>query len=170
MVERHLIVDRMKFSYEGLFNSAELYNVISSWFFEKGWDWYEKLNQEQVTSKGKQIRIVFEPWKNISDYYKLVILIKLNLLDVKEVEIEKEGEKLRLNHGAVRMTYDGYVISDRNNEWTKKPFTWFLSFIIEKYFFRNHFQKAEDWVKSDVDDLHHKVKNYLNVYKYQYQM
>lgn len=169
MGERHLIIDHLKFSYEGLFNAAELYNVISSFFFEKGYDWYEKLNQEQVTPEGKQVHLVFEPWKNISDYYKLIIRITLNLTDIKDVEVEKEKEMLTVNQGLVRITFDGYVLSDRHGEWTSKPLYWFLSVIFEKYFFKDHLAKAETWLKNDVDDLHDKIKNYLNVFKYSYQ-
>ena len=88
MAERHLIVDNLKFSYEGLFNSAELYNLISGWFFDKSWDWYEKINEEQVIPSGKQITILLEPWKNITDYYKLVIRLKLNFIDIQDVQIE----------------------------------------------------------------------------------
>ena len=51
MVERVLIVDHLKFSYEGLFNASELYSLISGWFFEKGWDWYEKMNDEIITPR-----------------------------------------------------------------------------------------------------------------------
>ena len=72
MVERDLVIDHLKFSYEGLFNASELYNLISNWFYDKGWDWYERMNQEQITSAGKQIKLVLEPWKCVSDYYKLV--------------------------------------------------------------------------------------------------
>ncbi|MBI2146467.1 hypothetical protein HYU22_03945 [Candidatus Woesearchaeota archaeon] len=168
MAERRLIVDHLKFSYEGLFNASELYSVISTWFFEKGWDWHEKINQEQVTPDGKQIRIVLEPWKSSTDYYKLVMHIKLNCTDVKDVDVEHEGKTLRLNQGLVRITFDGYVVSDRKHYWSKKPFLWFLSVLSQKYFFSDHFAKLEDWIKSDVDDLHTKIKNYLNVFKYTY--
>ncbi|MBI2662278.1 hypothetical protein HYX11_02355 [Candidatus Woesearchaeota archaeon] len=169
MSERTLVVDHLKLSYEGLFNASELYNIISSWFYEKGWDWYEKMNQELVTPSGKQIRWLFEPWKNISDYYKLVMAIKIHILDVKQVEVEHEGQKIKLDHGVIRITFDGYVVSDRKGKWTNKPFTWFLSIIFEKYFFREHYSKFELWIKSDVDDLHQKIKSYLNVFKYTYQ-
>ena len=67
------------------------------------------------------------------------------------------------------MTYDGYVVSDRKEKWQQKPFYWFLSYVLEKYFFRQHFTKAKTWLESDIDDLHTKVKNYLNVFKYTYQ-
>lgn len=169
MGERHLIIDHLKFSYEGLFNASELYDLISGWFYEKSWDWYERINQEQVTSTGKQIRIVLEPWKSVSDYYKLIIHCKIHMADVKEVEVEHNGEKLKLNQGVIKMTFDGYVVSDRKGQWKDKPLWWFLSFVLEKYFFREHFLKFETWLKSDVDDLYHKIKNYLNVFKYTYQ-
>lgn len=168
MPERTLVVDHLKFSYEGLFNSSELYNLIASFFFEKGWDWQEKINQEIITAQGKQIRIVLEPWKSSSDYYKLIIAIKLHMIDVKEVEVELNGEKLRLNHGIVRITFDGYVVSDRKGKWKRKPTFWLLALILEKYFFRHHYEKFETWLKSDIDDLYSKIKNYLNVFKYTY--
>ncbi len=159
----------MKFSYEGLFSVKELYSVISGWFFEKGWDWHEYVNEEQITPTGKQIRLVVEPWKSSSDYYKLVIKIKAHFIDVKEVEVEKKEEKLKLDHGVVRMTFDAWILSDRHEVWSKKPFTWFLTVIMDKYFFRNHLDKMRKWLESDVDDLHDKIKTYLNVFKYTYQ-
>ncbi len=168
MTERTLVIDHLKFSYEGLFNAAELYNLLSSWFFEKGWDWYEKMNQEQVTKSGRQIQILLEPWKSASDYYQLGMRIKLHMIDVKEVEVEHQNETLHLNHGVVRMTLDGFVVSDRKKEWSKTPMLWFLSYFMERYFFRHHYGKMERWIKSDVEDLHEKIKNYLNVFKYTY--
>jgi hypothetical protein len=169
MAERTLIIDHLKFSYEGLFNFTEFYQLIQDFFYEKGWDWYEKLNQEQVTSSGKQIKILFEPWKSVSDYYKLQTAIRLHITDMKEVEVEHKNESLRLNQGVIRITFDGYVLSDRHGKWTTKPFFWFLSILFNKYVFKDHFEKFATWIKSDIDDLHGKIKNYLNVFKYTYQ-
>ncbi len=168
MAERTLVIDHLKFSYEGFFNADELYAVISTFFFEKGWDWYEKINQEQVTSNGKQIRLVFLPWKSSTDYYKLKVEINLQMLDVRDVEVEKNGKKLMVQHGQIRMVIDGFVVSDRKNKWTNTPLNWFLSFMFERYFFSRHYAKLEAWLKSDVDDLYNKIKNYLNVCKYTY--
>ena len=168
MPERYLIVDRLKLSYEGLFNADELYSLISQFFYEKGWDWYEKMNQTVVTPSGKHIRMVFEPWKNVSDYHKLAVAIKLNIVDLKGLEVQHEGKSIRTNQGIVRMIFDGYVISDRKGKWAHKPLYWFMGILFEKYFFRHHYQKAEAWIKSDVEDLHQKIKSYLNSFKYTY--
>ncbi len=168
MGERRLIIDHLKFSYEGLFNVEELHTLISSWFFEKGWDWYEKMNQELVTPEGRQIYIILEPWKSVSEYYKLMMHIKINLVNAREVEVEQNGEVLKLSQGVVRITFDGYVMSDRRGEWTTKPFYWFLGILSDRYFFKDHFARFETWLKSDVDDLYDRIKNYLNVFKYSY--
>ncbi len=168
-MDRRLVVDHLKLNYEGLFNAAEVYNVISSWFFEKGWDWYERINDEQVTPNGKFMRLVLEPWKSTTEFYKLMMKLKVHMSEVKEVEVDHEGETLRMHHGIIHITFDGYVASDRQGEWVNKPLTWFLTIILEKYFFRSHSAKLDTWIKSDVDDLHHKIKNYLNMFKYTYQ-
>ncbi len=169
MAERRLVVDHLKLKYEGLFNLTELYNLISTWFYDKGWDWYERINQELITEEGKQVRIILEPWKNVSDYYKLAVSIKLHFTDVQDVEVNFQGRDLRLNKGLIHITFDGYVISDRKGQWQDSVFKWFLSIIADKYFFRNHFSKFEAWIKSDVEDLHDKIKSYLNLFGYSYR-
>ncbi|MEK6951233.1 MAG: hypothetical protein AABX13_05930 [Nanoarchaeota archaeon] len=169
MGERRLVIDHLKFSYDGLFNVNELYSVISGWFFEKGYDWHEHMNQELVTTEGRQVRLILEPWKSVTQFYKLIVNIHLNLIDLKGVEVEHKGQTVQLSQGTVRMTIDGYVMSDRSGAWTRKPLYWFFTMVGQKYFFRDHFARMEAWLKSDVDDMYNKVKNYLNVMKYTYQ-
>ncbi|HLC52328.1 MAG TPA: hypothetical protein VJI98_03750 [Candidatus Nanoarchaeia archaeon] len=168
-MEKHLVIDHVKFSYEGLFNPAELYNVVAQWFYDKGWDWWEKKNQEMSLPSGKQIYLILEPWKSVSDYYKLQLKLKIIMIDMKEVEVEHDGKPVKLMQGVVRMTIDGWLLSDREKKWNNQPILWFLSFVLEKYFFKRHFEKFVTWLKSDADDVYTHVKNYLNTFKYTYQ-
>ena len=168
MAERRLVVDQLKFSYEGIFNSSELYSLITSWFYEKGYDWFEKVNQEQITPSGKQIRLVLEPWKGITDFYKIVIKMKINFIDIKDIDVEHEGQILRLSQGVVKIIFDAYVISDWRGQWTNNPFQWFLTVLRDRYFFTNHYKKMENWVENDLQDLHKQITSYLNVFKYNY--
>lgn len=169
MAERHLIVDHLKLSYTGFMNVSELYALISSWFYEKGWDWYEKLNEEQVLPSGKQFQLAVEPFRNITDYYALVIALKLNIADVQNVSVEHDGKKLQVQQGTLHITFDGYVVSDRKGKWQAKPFWWLLGMVLEKYFFREHYAKAERWLKDDVEDLHGRLKKFLNTFQYTYR-
>ena len=169
MGEVTLVVDHLKFRYEGLFNAAEIFNVISSFFFEKGYDWFEDMNEELITPEGKQLRMVLAPSKSTSDFYKIKAKIKVIMTNVKDVEVEHDGKTLRLNQGVVKMIIDGFVQSDRSGAWTKSPFYWFLTILGQKYFFKNHFQKMETWIISDLDDMHQQLKTYMNTFKYTYQ-
>ena len=169
MTERTLVVDQLKFNYQGLFSASELYKLIDGWFYEKGWDKNEFMNEELVTPAGRTMRIVLEPWKTITDYFKLIIQVKINIHDLKDVEIEKDNKKIKINQGEIHIIFNGYVLSDRQGMWSSKPIWWFLNIIFNKYFFKDNFGRAERWVLSDVDDLYQKVKSFLNVYKYQFE-
>lgn len=169
MPEQYIVVDRLKLGYEGLFKASELYNLIVFWFRERGYEWFEGMNQEEVTPQGRQIKIIMQPGRKASDYYRLSIRVRLHMLDVKEVEVEDKGQTLNVNHGVVRIIIDGYLLTDRKGKWATKPFLWFLSIIFDQYLFRPHFSKFETWVQNDVDDLHHKIKEYLNVSKYTFK-
>jgi len=168
MSERRLVVDQLKFSYEGLFNASELYNLISSWFYDRNWDWYEKINQELITSSGKQIRIILEPYKNYSDYYRGIIRIKLHFTDLKDIDVEHEGQTLRLTQGMLKIIIDGYVVADRKDKWEHKPLYWLISLLNDMYFSRHHYAKFERWVESDIEDLTGKVKGYLNSFNHEF--
>lgn len=168
-MERYLVIDHLKFTYEGLCNAPEIFTLIQEWFYEKGWDWHEKTNQETTTPEGKQLYLVLEPYKNVSDYYRLMIKISLNFINLKDVEVELEGKNVKSQQGVIRMVIDGYVFGDRKKQWDSKPLYWFLGLILEKYFYREHFKRFELWLKNDVDDLYDRIKNYLNTYKYTYQ-
>ena len=87
------------------------------------------------------------------------------MTDLKEVEVEHEGQNLKLNQGMLKITFDGYVVSDRKGKWSGKPTHWLLSILMEKYFYRNHLAKFETWMKADIEDLMYKIKSFLNVYK-----
>ncbi|MBS3165913.1 hypothetical protein J4444_02210 [Candidatus Woesearchaeota archaeon] len=169
MAGRVLVVDHLKLSYEGLFNAGEVYSVISTFFFEKGYDWREELNEEQITSEGKQVALILRPWKQYSDYFKSEMAIRVNFLNLKEVEVEREGETLKLQHGLVRIRFDGYIIADRSNEWNTTPIRWAFNFLANLYFYSGPRRAMVTWVKADVNDLHNKIKNYLNVFKYHYE-
>ena len=41
--------------------------------------------------------------------------------------------------------------------------------INDKYFFNHHYLKAERWIESDVEDLHQKIKTYMNSFNYRIQ-
>ena len=165
MSEIRLVIDQTKLTYEGIFNLKGLYEMITQFFYEKGGDYEEKLNTEQIFPHGRNIKIELAPYKNITDYFKLIYRIRIYGTGIKNVELEQDGAKIPLNDGKLMIIIDGYIMSDRYRKWEHKPIQWFFRALADKYIFKGHYLKAEQWLMSDVDDLYLRLKSFLNVYR-----
>jgi len=167
MAEKKLVVDQMKLNYEGIFDLNGLYRTIDAWFYEKGYDRYEQKNYEQVLPTGKDIEIELLPWKKTTDYFKNILRIRMKFVNVKDVEIEKQGVKLKLQQGRIMMIFDAYLESDYEHKWDEKPMFFFIRTLFDKYIFKGYFAKAEKWVINDLFDIHGRIQRFLNLYRYE---
>lgn len=166
MTEKKLVIDQLRLNYEGLFSLNELYRTVSSWFYEHGYDYYEKKNVEQVTPTGKDIEIELRPWKKLTDYAKKELKIRMFLKDVKMVEVEKEGVKLKLNQGNIQMIFDAYLITDYEDRWENKPLFFFIRTLVDKYVYKFYTDRFEGDLVDDVHQVHQHVKAHLNLFRY----
>ena len=166
MPEREVVVDKLRLTYEGLFSMLDLYKMIDEWFRWKGYDKRENKNIEIVKPEGKYLELEIEPWKKVTDYAKNVIKIRMQVTGLKEVEVEKENTKLKLNQGRVHFVFDGYLETDYESRWEGKPIFYFIRTVFDKYFYKPFTSGFEKGVKEDVMHLHGQIKAFLNLYKY----
>ncbi len=166
MSEREVVVDKLRLTYEGLFSVAGLYKMMDEWFRAKHYDKRENKSIEIVKPEGKFIEIEFEPWKKVTDYAKNVIKIRVQMFDVKEVEVEKDHTKLKLNQGKVHFVFDGLLETDYESRWEGQPIFYFIRTIFDKYFYRPFTAGFERGVKEDVMHLHSQINAFLNLYKF----
>ena len=167
MSEKKLIIDQLKLTYEGIFDLNGLYRMIDAWFYEKGYDKWELKNYEQVLPTGKDIEIELQPWKKTTDYFKNTIRVRFKAVNVKDVEIEREGVKLRVNQGKLMMIFDAYLESDYDNKWESKPMFFFIRTLFDKYVFVGYYNKLKKWMINDTHDLHSRIQKYLNLHRYE---
>jgi hypothetical protein len=166
MSEKKLVIDQLKLAYEGPMDVKGLFRMIDSFFYEKGYNKWEVKNAEQALSSGKTIEIEIEPWKFTTDYFCNIIKIRMNFTDLKDIEVEKEGRKVKVQNGKVMMIIDGYFLSDYENKWEKKAWMMFIRTIYDKYIFAKQFAYFERWLVNDVYDVHSRIQSYLNLYRY----
>lgn len=162
MSNKKIVVDQLKFTYEGLFDFSELYALITAFFQEKGYDRREQLSKEQRTRNGKQIKIELKPKKNINEY--TAIRQKLNIVghNIKKVQIEKNGSKQKIDKGKIKFTLDGILITDRDDQWSHTPFMWFIRQMMDKYILGDHHIKAEKILLNDIEQFQSEIESYLN--------
>jgi len=165
MPEREVIIDKYRVTYEGLFNALDLYTIIDEFLEDKGYDKREKKNIERVTKDGKYIELWLEPWKKLTDYAKSVILVRIIMSEVKEVEIEKEGVKVKMNQGKIQFVFDAYLETDYENRWEMKPIFFFLRTIFDKFIFKSYMIGYRNEIRSDANQLIVTIRSYLNLYR-----
>ena len=168
MSERRLVVDHMRLKYEGLFDLFEFYKLIDNWFREKAFDKRELRNQEHVRPDGKYVELILMPWKKISDYARHVIRIELRVFNLKDVVIERDGNRIKANQGKVDIIIDGYLDTDHEDRWEQKPFYFFMRTLFDKFVYRTYSTQYEELLIENVSQLHTLMKSFLNLYKYQF--
>lgn len=166
MAERELIVDHLRVEYEGLFDATELYRLIDLFFRDKGYDKRDLKNIEKVRPEGKYVEIELMPWKKTTDYFKNEIKIRIIMQNLKEVEVEKDGRKIRLNQGKLNIVFDGYFTTDYEHRWEQKPSYFFIRTLFDKFFFSSYTDKYKGVLVHDTNTLITDIKTFLNLYRY----
>ena len=166
MAERQIIVDHLRLVYEGLFDITQLYTLINEWMREKGYDKKERKNVESITPNGKYLELELEPWKKITDYAKFVLKLRIIMKDIKDVEVERDGSKVKLNQGHITIVFDGYFETDYENRWEQKPTFFFIRTLFDKFVFKPYTERFKGRLIGEVNELHSLVKGFLNLYRY----
>jgi len=166
MVERRIIVDAVKVGYNGLFDATELYKLVDYYFRERAYTKHELRNFEHVYPSGKQIEIIIEPYRKITDYAKYVIRVIIIMGNVKEVTVEQDKKKVKLNQGEVEVQFDGYLELDYEHRWEKKPMFYFIRAVFDQYVYKINNERYEAGLVTEVNDLRDQVKAFLNLHRY----
>jgi len=166
MAERLTIVDHERLNYEGLFNAKELFATMQVWATDRGYWLIEKKHGEALKPEGKYVDMDFEPFKKFTDYAKSVIKIRAQFHEVKDVIIERDGKKHRMQEGKIFFIFDGILETDYEHYWETKPVFYFLRTLFEKYVYSPFISGFERGVKEDAMALKNQIKSFLNLTKY----
>ncbi len=165
MAERELLVEN-KLSYEGLFSAKELIKLIDNFFREKGYDKREIKNAEKVTPEGKFVELEIMPWKKVTDYAKNEIWMRIIMENIKEVEVEKNGVKAKLNQGTIKILFYGYLTTDYENRWEQKPMFFFIRTLFDKFFLKQYVDEFKRNLIGDMSLIKSQIEGFLNLYRY----
>jgi len=159
-------VDGLELAYKGVFDARELYKIIDLWYREKAYTKHEIKNYENVYADGKEIEVQKEPYRKISDYAKYVIRTHLFLDGVQEIVVEREGARVRMNKGNIKIILTGYLEYDYEHRWEKKPLFYFLRAVFDQFVYKVNSDKFEAGLVEEVNQLHTICKSFLNLYRY----
>jgi hypothetical protein len=146
-----------------IFDFGELYGFIYTWFIDEDYKFQEDQYSEKVTPKGKEVEIDWTAKKKISDYFRFAFKIKWRILGLKDVEVEKDGAKVKMNKGSLEIKITAVLEKDYENNWEKSPFLKFLRNIYNKYVIRGRIDLYEEKIYSQADDILAEIKAFLSL-------
>lgn len=167
MSEKKILVNGLQFEYKGVFDFAELLNVIYRSIEERGYIKQEKKHEEYVRPEGKEIFLELRPNKKKTEYFSLMIKIRITMKKVKEITLEIDGVPRLLNQAEINIRFDCWTTTDYEGRWMNKPWYYFFRALIDKYVYK--FPMDESFFGEGVEDTRHiyeQIRSHLGLYKF----
>jgi hypothetical protein len=143
---------------KGVFNLEKLYDEMRSWVDENKYSFNEKEHTEKHGDKGKEIVLVWEVEREITDY--LMYEIKVNFL-LKGINKVSEG----LVSGFVKITFTANVVSDYKNKFGKSKFSEWLSKLYKEYLIKSEIKRHQDKLQKELTDFQDITKEVLEFHR-----
>ncbi|MEK6873329.1 MAG: hypothetical protein AABW91_00640 [Nanoarchaeota archaeon] len=162
MVEKDKIITE-KVKRSGIFNFKDVYQFTHRWFIEEGYDVEEQRYVETVTGDSKDVEIKWIATKKVSDYFKNEVKSEWRILGMVDVEVEREGKKIKANKGSFEVKFTGNLLKDYEGSWERSPMMKFLRGIYDKYLIEARVKQREQKVVDDVEEILEQVKAFLTI-------
>ncbi len=152
--------------WKGIFPFSEFYKFCHRWLTEEtglGIFSEDKYSEKLVPGNAKEIDIEWTAAKKMTDYFKMEMKIKFEIKAMTEVEVQKEGVKIKSNQGEVKIDVKGFLIKDYDGKFESTAFKKFMRSIYEKWIIKSRIDQFEDKVAEDCDEFFGQAKAYLDL-------
>ncbi len=166
MAETEVVVPGDRIDYTGVFSVPELYRLIDGWLLDKGYYRIEPKHVESAKPEGKFVDLELTPGKELTDYAKSALKIRIQLNGIKEVSIEGPDGKQKYNQGNVHIVLSGILETDYQGKWETKPMYQFVRFFYDKYIYKSLTGGFQGTIRGDVADLKNRLFSFLNLHRY----
>ena len=152
---------KLKITRNGPISFEEFYLFLKGWVKKQNYSLKEKNYSDTFDKNKKTTNIGWEASKDIDDYNKFIINIKLSL---KDYTTHKKDDKTIMK-GALTLDIDSQIKTDYEDKWTKGPFNVFLRSIYDKFITRTERQKLEKEIEENIRNLYSESKDFLGSLK-----
>jgi hypothetical protein len=159
MTEKHEDWDTLHLKYKGIVDLKGLYKVVKEWMESKGMEVYETKTKQNMRPFGMESEFDLKGYRNLSEYYRIYIIVMFHIWDEVEVEVVKDGVKERLSKCRLYVRVRGEAESDWTNRFGGSPFQAKLKKFLDTKVYKHRYQSIL-W-----DQHHYKMHELLNVVK-----
>jgi hypothetical protein len=166
-LEKEIYVDRLTTEYEGPFDIQEIRTLFNNWSKEHHYAKDERDTKELVKEGGKDIHLIFRLQKWVSNKFLAFMNIMMDFTNVTDIEVEKDGKKIWLQKGKVKIVINGFLASSgEKDRWEAKAHWYFLRELIDKFVYKIDRGKYSGILISDAGDITQKLKALMSTTRY----
>ena len=164
--EKNLIINNRELKYKGIFRMNDLFHALNKALDERGYQKREKRTEELVTEEGKRTFLELRPFKQVTDYITLMIKLRITFDHVTEMVQVVDGEKKKFQQGDVRISFDGWILTDYESRWQMKPLVYFMKGMLNKYLYKSPLEgKIPGTLIADTAYVYVQAQKLLQSYK-----
>ena len=163
MGEKETIIKEM-ILYAGLCDFRGCYSFMHDWFKDEGYGVTEDSYTEKVKGDVKEIVVKWTIKKTVSDYYKAEIIVKISVQGMKDVEVEVDGTRKKMNQvDEIKIELKGILEVDHQNKWGKRSTSRFMKDLYHKYIVPERTDEMKGKIKDTIQDFKEEVKAFLEL-------
>lgn len=167
MSEKIDIFRKAKVKLSGIFDLRELYIHMHNWLTQEfRYDVKELKYDEKTRSGGKKYLINWRATREIDEYSQFVLHVDWDLRRIKEITVERGGEKVKMQQGKLKIVVTAQIETDYDGRWETSPFFKFLRGFYEKYIYKDTIERLRVQLWDEGWDFCNEIKSFLNLYKY----
>jgi len=155
MSEKKVSFPKMFIKHKGYFDFNNLLQDIKSWFDENDYDFSAPKHKHKASEE----EVKFEGERKITGYIKFVLTVAMRIWEFKEVEVIKEGKKVKANYGRVALEFTPAYVLDYEERIKKGGLLQELQDFYHKYIIK---RKIEDYWE---DELMRQASGLISVIK-----
>lgn len=153
-----------KISYDGILDFKDFYKFCYRWLSEEtSMDMIENKYAEKISGDAKNIKVEWSGGRKVTDYFKFQVDVKFEVLNLTNVEITKDGRKIKMNKGSVEVSIKGTLIRDYEGKFEKTPTNKFLRGIYEKWVIYSRIKEYEGKLIGDCNEFLAQAKAFLDL-------
>src|SRR3989344_1083216 len=161
MPEKEVIFSS-KIKNTGPVDFKELYRFCYDWLREEAnLVVVEEKYVEKLEPDSKNLDIKWSGFRKITDYFKYEIKVEWHIIGLKNIEIEKNGKKAKINTGSIEIKVKGVLIRDYEAKFEQSAGKKFARAIYEKWVIPARVEEYESKLIAECDEFLDQAKAYL---------
>ena len=151
--------------YEGIFGFKDFYKFCYDWLKEEtGLDPLKETKyEEKIAGDKKEIKVEWKGEKKLTDYFRFDVEVKFEIKNLKEIEMNQGGSKIKTNDGSVKVEMKGILVRDYAGKFETTAFKKFLRSIYEKWVIPSRIDEYQAKISTDSDTFLNQAKAYLDL-------